>query len=307
VKIIFAGTPEIASHCLNALLQSSHQIIAVYTQPDRQAGRGKKLTPSPVKILAQAHNIPVYQPEKLKQLDMDADLMVVVAYGLILPEKLLNTPKYGCINVHTSLLPKYRGAAPMQAAILNGEKTTGVSIMQLDKGCDTGPIFLQKTCAISPDDTSETLLNKLTLIGAEALLDTLEMIEKGTAQATPQDKAQSSYAPKINKQDGCLDWNFPAVQLDCMIRAYQPWPLAYVFIHGDRINIIQAKPLNLPMQGKPGTILSVDKTGMNVATGQGVLHIQSVQLPGKKPMSISALLNGHPDFFQTGMVFNAAP
>jgi methionyl-tRNA formyltransferase len=179
--------------------------------------------------------------------------------------------------------------------------------MQLDKGCDTGPVYLQKTCAISPDDTSETLLNKLTLIGAQALIDTLEMIDKGTAQATPQDNAQSSYAPKIDKQDGCLNWNLSAFELDCMIRAYQPWPLAYTFIHGNRINITQAKPLNPPMQSKPGTILSVDKTGVNVATGQGVLHIQMVQLPGKKPMPISALLNGRPDFFQPGMVFDAAP
>lgn len=307
MNIIFAGTPDIAAHCLNALLQSSHQVKAVYTQPDRQAGRGKKLTPSPVKLLAQAHDIPVYQPEKLTELSMDADIMVVVAYGLILPEKVLHAPKLGCLNVHTSLLPQYRGAAPMQAAILNGETLTGVSIMQLDKGCDTGPILLQKTCAISPDDTSETLLSKLTLIGAQALLDTLEAIDKGTAHATPQDKSQATYAPKIDKKDGALDWSQSAQQLDYAIRAYQPWPLAYAFLHENRINILKAKPLSQTTQAKPGTIIAVTKQGITVATGQGVLHIEAVQLPSKKPMPISALLNGHPDFFQAGMVFDVAP
>jgi methionyl-tRNA formyltransferase len=307
VKIIFAGTPDIAAHCLNALLQSSHEVIAVYTQPDRQAGRGKKLSPSPVKLMAQAHQIPVYQPEKLTALDLSADIMVVVAYGLILPESVLTAPKHGCINVHTSLLPKYRGAAPMQQAILNGEKETGVSVMQLDKGCDTGPVLLQKACAISPKDTSETLLNTLTLLGAQALLETLDAIEKGTAIATPQDKSQATYASKIEKQDGCLRWDKSAMQLDQAIRAYQPWPIAYSFIHGDRINFLEATVMGAPSSEPPGTILSVTKAGIIVATGKGQLQIEKIQLPGKKPMPVSAVLNGHPQFFQIGMMFNDAP
>jgi methionyl-tRNA formyltransferase len=307
VNIIFAGTPEIAAHCLSTLLQSSHRILAVYTQPDRPAGRGKKLTPSPVKLLAQAHDIPVFQPEKLTELPQSADIMVVVAYGLILPEAVLKAPRYGCINVHTSLLPKYRGAAPMQAAILQGEKITGVSVMQLDKGCDTGPVLLQKTCAISPKDTSETLLATLTPLGAEALLETLEGIEKGSLKACPQDSSQASYAPKIQKQDACIDWNQSATQIDAAIRAYQPWPIAYSFIQGTRIHILEANPLDQTVQAKPGTVITASKQELRVATGQGVLQIQTLQLPGKKPVSLAALFNGHPDFFQAGMIFDVTP
>jgi methionyl-tRNA formyltransferase len=195
----------------------------------------------------------------------------------------------------------------MQQAILNGEIETGVSVMQLDKGCDTGPVFLQKTCAISPQDTSETLLNTLTPLGAQALLETLDAIENGTAKATPQDITHASYASKIEKQDGCISWDKRADEIDCAIRAYQPWPLAYSFIHGDRMNILGAKVLNESTPEKPGTILSLSKAGLVVATGKGTLMIEKIQLPGKKPMLIAALLNGHPHFFQAGMVFNDAP
>lgn len=307
MNIIFAGTPEIAAQCLKALLQSPHQVTAIYTQPDRPAGRGKKLMPSPVKEIAQEHGIPVYQPEKLKALDQTCDLMVVVAYGLILPQAVLSAPKYGCINVHTSLLPKYRGAAPMQAAILNGDKITGVSVMQLDKGCDTGPVLLQQTCAITPSDTSETLLHTLTALGAQALLETLDKIEQGTAVAQPQDSSQASYAPKLEKEHGHLDWSLPAEILDRKIRAYQPWPLAYSFLDGERINILEAKLSTDPVQAEPGTILSVNKQGLVVATGQGTLSIQVLQLPGKKAMPLAAILNGHPNLFKNGMHFDVAP
>ncbi len=195
----------------------------------------------------------------------------------------------------------------MQHAILKGEKTTGVSVMQLDKGCDTGPVYLQKSCAILPNDTSETLLNTLTNLGAQALLETLDAIEQGTGIATAQDNTQASYASKIEKQDGCLHWDKTADEIHCAIRAYQPWPIAYTFIHGDRMNVLGSKILHESTQEKPGTILSVSKEGLIVATGQGRLAIEKIQLPGKKPMLIAALLNGHPHFFQAGMIFNDAP
>lgn len=306
MKIIFAGTPEIAAHCLTALLDTPHEIVAVYTQPDRQAGRGKKLTPSPVKLIAQAHQIPVYQPHKLTSLDIPADIMVVVAYGLILPVSVLNTPRFGCINVHTSLLPAYRGAAPVQQAILNGETQTGVSIMQLDKGCDTGPVFQQQSCPIHPTDTSETVLHTLSLLGAKALIETLDQIEHGTAVATPQDHSQATYAHKIEKQQGNIDWTQSAQHIDQAIRAYQPWPTAYTHINTDRLNILEATPTAQSGKEKPGTVLSVNKQGVLVSTGKGTLNIQTIQLPGKKPMPISAVLNGRPDFFKVGMVFHDA-
>lgn len=307
MNIIFAGTPEIAAVCLSALLDSSHQVIAVYTQPDRAAGRGKKLTPSPVKLIAQSHNLPIFQPEKLTGLEMPADLMVVVAYGLILPVSVLNAPRLGCINLHTSLLPKYRGAAPMQHAILNGETQTGVSVMQLDKGCDTGPVLLQETCEISETDTTETLLKKLTVLGAKALLQTLDDLEQGRALATPQDHTKTSYAKKIEKLAGCIDWNLSAQAIHRAVRAYQPWPLAHTFIHSDRFNILGASVLDTPSKAAPGTILSVSKAGVYVATGQGQLRLEIIQLSGKKPMAVAALLNGRPQFFQAGMIFHDAP
>jgi len=304
LNIIFAGTPDIAAHCLTALLQTHHHISAVYTQPDRPAGRGKKLMASPVKNIATANNIPVYQPEKLTSLDVPADIVVVVAYGLILPQKVLNTPKYGCINVHTSLLPKYRGASPVQQAILQGDSHTGVSIMQLDKGCDTGPVLLQKTCEITDTDTSVTLLDKLTVLGAQALLTCLDHIEQGKAHPTPQDASLASYAHKIEKQDGNIVWGQSASHIDRAIRAYQPWPVAYTYLGEHRINIFQAQVLNKSLPEPPGTIISVNKEGIWVATGEGALNIDIIQLPGKKPMPIAALLNGHPDFFTAGMVFH---
>lgn len=306
MNIIFAGTPDIAAHCLSTLLASHHHISAVYTQPDRQAGRGKKLTSSPVKSLALAHHLPVYQPEKLTELHGPADIMVVVAYGLMLPQKVLQTPRHGCINVHTSLLPKYRGAAPVQHALLAGDSVTGVSIMQLDKGCDTGPVLLQKSCDIAPYDTSETLLEKLSLLGADALVETLDLIEQGRIIAKAQDASQSSYAHKIEKHHGNIVWEHSAKQIDCAIRAYQPWPIAYTFLGEQRISILQAQVINQATQEKPGTVLSVSKKGLWVATGEGTLNIEIIQLPGKKPMPISALLNGHPDFFATGMVLHHA-
>lgn len=307
MNIIFAGTPEIAAHCLTSLLQTHHQISAVYTQPDRPAGRGKKLLASPVKSIALAHQIPVYQPEKLTALDIAADIMVVVAYGLILPEKVLNAPRFGCINVHTSLLPKYRGASPVQQAILQGETLTGVSIMQLNKGCDTGPVLLQKTCEIAPHDTSASLLDKLTLLGSQALIECLDQIEKGIAIATPQNASQASYAHKIEKQHGNIDWRQSAAKIDCAIRAYQPWPIAYTYLGEHRISILQAHVIDKTMLEQPGTIVWVNKNGLLVATGKGALNIEIVQLPGKKPMPVSALLNGHPDFFKAGMVFHHEP
>lgn len=311
MNIVFAGTPEIAAHCLEALLNSEHNIVAVYTQPDRPAGRGKKLTPSPVKVLAEQHNLPVLQPETLKTPDasetlnaFNADVMVVVAYGLILPEALLNIPAHGCVNVHTSLLPKYRGAAPVQHAILNNEKQTGVTIMQLDKGCDTGPILAQAACDISPEDTTASLLEKLTHLGSETLLNTLSALASDEVSPQPQDDSLATHAHKIKKTDACIDWTQAAEKIDCLVRAYLPWPVVYSFIENERIRVLKAKAVSQSSQETPGTILDVTPEHIQVATGKGRINLEMIQFPGKNPMTIRDVLNGHTDLFQAGSCFH---
>lgn len=305
MNIIFAGTPDIAATCLQALLNSEHTVVAVYTQPDRPKGRGKKLQPSPVKTLALEHNIPVEQPEKLAALSkIEADVMVVIAYGLLLPEAVLQTPKYGCINVHASLLPNYRGAAPVQHSILNGDKQTGVTIMQMDAGMDTGPILQQAPCDISNDDTSETLLNKLAIIGSNALLSTLQQID--TINPTPQDNTLASHAKKINKTDAQIDWSKPAEQIARAIRAYQPWPVAYSDLGETRIRFFDGQAINGANNTTPGEILALNNDSLDIACGSGVLRVSTLQLPGKKPMPLHEILNGHPNLFTPGMCFYEA-
>ncbi len=311
MKIIFAGTPDIAATCLQALLNSEHDVVAIYTQPDRPQGRGKKLSPSPVKTLAIKHNIDLQQPTSLKAPEekatlkqYEADVMVVIAYGLILPADILNIPRYGCINIHTSLLPQYRGPAPVQHSILKGDTQTGVTLMQMDSGLDTGPILQQRTCDIANNDTTETLLNKLALLGSETLLSTLKNI--GSIKATPQDTSRVSYAGKINKVDAMIDWSRSAEEIDRAIRAYQPWPIAFSDIDHVRIRFFDARVLKQTSAGMPGEIVAINDNSLDIACGKNILRVTTLQLPNKKPMSVRDIINGHPDLFMLGTCFHAS-
>ncbi|MDG2948170.1 methionyl-tRNA formyltransferase [Bisgaard Taxon 10/6] len=312
LNIIFAGTPDFAAQHLQALLSSNHNVIAVYTQPDKPAGRGKKLQASPVKQLAQQHNIPVYQPKSLRHEEaqaelaaLNADVMVVVAYGLILPKAVLAAPRLGCLNVHGSILPRWRGAAPIQRAIWAGDTQTGVTIMQMNEGLDTGDMLHKVYCDITPQETSASLYHKLAQLAPPALIEVLDHLEDDKFKPQPQDDNQSSYADKLSKEEAKLDWSLPAAQLERNIRAFNPAPTAFltVTVNGneERIKIYQADVL--PHQEKTaGTVLACDKKGLRIATADGVLNITRLQPSGKKPMSVQDFLNGRADWFPAGTV-----
>lgn len=313
LNIIFAGTPDFAAQHLQALIDSPHNVIAVYTQPDKPAGRGKKLQASPVKQLAEQHHIPVYQPKSLRKPEtqaeltaLHADVMVVVAYGLILPQAVLDAPTYGCLNVHGSLLPRWRGAAPIQRAIWAGDKQTGVTIMQMDAGLDTGDMLHKVFCDIDLQDTSADLYHKLAEIAPNALIEVLNHLTDGTFTAEPQDDMQSNYAEKLSKEEAKLDWQLSAAQLERNIRAFNPWPMAYLQLADEQGNpqtlkVYQATVLPSVSQ-TPGTIISADKNGIQIATADGVLNLLQLQPAGKKPMSAQDLLNGRADWFAVGKV-----
>jgi methionyl-tRNA formyltransferase len=308
LKIIFAGTPDFAARHLDALLASEHQVVGVFTQPDRPAGRGNKLTPSPVKVLAQAHDVPVFQPKSLKPEDnqqlvaaLQADVMVVVAYGLILPKAVLDMPRLGCINVHGSLLPRWRGAAPIQRSLWAGDAETGVTIMQMDVGLDTGDMLHKLACPITEQDTSATLYDKLAQLGPEGMLKTLEQLATGSAQPEKQDEALVSYAEKLSKEEARLDWTLSAAQLERCIRAFNPWPMSYFMVDDQPVKVWQASVL--PHQAKqPGEILHADKQGIQIATADGVLNLLSLQPAGKKAMSAQDLLNSRREWFTPGSI-----
>ncbi|MFJ5161911.1 methionyl-tRNA formyltransferase [Pantoea sp. NPDC088449] len=308
LKIIFAGTPDFAARHLDALLASEHQVIGVFTQPDRPAGRGNKLTPSPVKVLAQAHDVPVYQPKSLKPEEnqqlvaaLQADIMVVVAYGLILPKAVLTMPRLGCINVHGSLLPRWRGAAPIQRSLWAGDNETGVTIMQMDVGLDTGDMLHKLSCPITAEDTSASLYEKLAQLGPQGMLLTLDLLASGQAQPEVQDEALVSYAEKLSKEEARLDWSLSAVQLERCIRAFNPWPMSYFMVDEQPVKVWQASVL--PHQNKqPGEILYADKQGIQIATADGVLNLLSLQPAGKKAMSAQDLLNSRREWFTPGTV-----
>ena len=307
LRIIFAGTPDFAARHLDALLTSEHQIVGVFTQPDRPAGRGKKLMLSPVKILAEEHNIPVFQPASLRQAenqqqvaDLNADIMVVVAYGLILPKAVLAMPRLGCINVHGSLLPRWRGAAPIQRALWAGDARTGVTIMQMDAGLDTGAMLVKLTCNIEPEDTSASLYNKLAELGPLGLLETLQQLATGSTQPETQDESLVTYAEKLSKEEARIDWSLSAAQLERCIRAFNPWPMSWIEIDGQPLKIWSAAVINTSVTAKPGTILSVSKQGIQVATGEGILNLESLQPAGKKAMSAQDLLNSRREWFEPG-------
>ncbi len=298
MRIIFAGTPDFSVAPLQALLASEHDVIAVYTQPDRPAGRGRKLTPSPVKQKALEHDIPVYQPVHFKDsadrqslAELDADLMVVVAYGLLLPQAVLDAPRLGCINIHASLLPRWRGAAPIQRAIAAGDAQSGVCIMQMEAGLDTGPVHLCKACPIEPGDTAQDLHDRLAGLGAEALIEALPLLELGKHRPEPQDDAAAVYAHKLKKEEAQIDWQQSAGQIDRLVRAYNPWPVAQTR-HGDQVvRIWRAEPLDRSSGQPPGTILSCGREGLDVACGEGVLRVTQLQMPGKRAMAIADFVN----------------
>ncbi|MBT0719620.1 methionyl-tRNA formyltransferase [Rosenbergiella epipactidis] len=304
LKIIFAGTPDFAAKHLEVLLNSPYQVVGVFTQPDRPAGRGKKLMPSPVKVLAEAHGLPVFQPESLRNAeqqqlvaDLNADVMVVVAYGLILPANVLEMPKLGCLNVHGSLLPAWRGAAPIQRALWAGDTQTGVTIMQMDVGLDTGDMLLKVSCPILPQDTSASLYDKLAELGPQALLESLHQLSQNTLVPEKQDDSLATYAHKLSKEEARIDWNLPAITLERCIRAFNPWPFSYFVISDQNIKVWRASAIASDEKFIPGTIISAAKSGIQVATGEGILNLEIMQPAGKKPMSTQDLLNSRQEWF----------
>jgi len=311
MNIIFSGTPEFAVPALEALLNSKHKVIAVYTQPDRPQGRGLKVTPSPIKQLAITYELPIYQPETLRdpqiiqQLhDLHPDLFIDVAYGLFIPEEILNLPRYGCINIHPSLLPRWRGASPVQAAILAGDKITGVSIIKINQEFDAGNILKQQEIPIENHDTAATLLQYLAKIGAELLLEVLTEIENGQVKEIAQNNAFNTYATKIKKEDAKIAWNISAQGIERMIRAYNPWPIAYTTLSGETIRIWEAKIL--PHENAtPGTIVNIDKNGIDIATKNGILRVIKLQLPGKKVLTAAEVLNSHQKLFVKNHSFSS--
>ena len=300
LRIIFAGTPEFAVPSLRALLDSPHRVVCVYTQPDRPAGRGRKLTPSPIKELALAQGIEVRQPLSLKGeaevaalAALQPDLMVVVAYGLLLPRGVLEVPRLGCINVHASLLPRWRGAAPIQRAIEAGGRETGVTIMQMEAGLDTGPMYLAKAIPIGAEDTGGLLHDLLAELGASALLEALPGIAEGTLRPRPQDDALATYASKLSKEEALIDWTRPTAELARRVRAFNPWPIAQTRWGDGVLRIWAAQALAGGDTAPAGQVLGASKSGIDVQTGEGILRIAILQAPGKRPMSAAEFLNAH--------------
>ncbi|HKM36445.1 MAG TPA: methionyl-tRNA formyltransferase [Thiopseudomonas sp.] len=307
LRIVFAGTPEFAASHLQALLDSEHSVVAVYTQPDRPSGRGQKLTPSAVKQLALKHDIPVLQPVNLRGPEaqpelaaFNADLMVVVAYGLILPQVILDTPRLGCINSHASLLPRWRGAAPIQRAIEAGDSESGITVMQMEAGLDTGPMLLKVSTAIQATDTGGSLHDRLATLGPDAVLQTIKGLSEGSLTAEKQLDGLATYAHKLNKQAALIDWQRPASELDCQIRAMYPWPICHTTLAGETLKVHAVELAD--GEGQPGEILSADREGLLVACGEQALRLTHLQLPNGKALAFSDLLNSKKDLFQAGQV-----
>jgi methionyl-tRNA formyltransferase len=299
MKIIFAGTPHFAARALAALLKE-HQVVAVLTQPDRPAGRGMQLAASPVKQLALQHGLPVLQPATLKTEEaqrplaaLEADVMVVAAYGLILPKAVLQLPRYGCLNIHASLLPRWRGAAPIPRAILAGDSETGITIMQMDEGLDTGDMLLRRACQIAPNDTAQTLHDKLAGIGADCILEALRLLQKGRLEPSKQDGAATTYAAKLLKSEAQIDWRQDAQQIERAVRAFNPFPVCHASLESVALKIWQAA-LQEGAQGEPGEVLAVDKRGITVACGKDALRLEVMQRPGGKAQPAAQFLQAVP-------------
>lgn len=297
LRIVFAGTPDFSVPPLKALLQSEHEVVAVYTQPDRPAGRGRKLTPSPVKTVAEEADIAVYQPANFRDpadvaglSRLQPDLLVVVAYGLLLPPAVLQIPRLACINIHASILPRWRGAAPIQRAIQAGDSESGVSIMQMDEGLDAGPVYLIKRIPLAADETGGSLHDRLSLLGAEALLEALPGIADGSLQPQPQDDSAATYAAKLEKREAQIDWSRPALEIERQVRAFNPWPVAYTRYENANLRIWQAHALE-GMSAEPGTVMSATRDGVDVSTGNGLLRVTRLQMPGKRAMDAADFIN----------------
>lgn len=300
MQIIFAGTPLFAVRALEALLQTHHEIVLVLTQPDKPAGRGMKMQASPVKILAQQHEIPLLQPTTLKsseiqaQLDtFKADVMIVAAYGLLLPEAVLTIPRYGCINIHASLLPRWRGAAPIQRALLAGDTETGISIMQMDQGLDTGAVLLKRALPIRSYDTTATLHDRLADLGGECISETMAMLEQNQLTPVPQNEVETCYAAKIQKTEAAIDWSQDAVHIDRMIRAFNPYPGAFTYLQHSMIKLWQAEVNVHDSAHPPGKIIAIDSDKITVACGHNALSIKMLQKAGGKKLSAAQFLLGH--------------
>ncbi len=299
MRIVFAGTPDFAVPALDALAAAGHELAAVYTQPDRPAGRGRKLQPSPVKQRAVALGLPVEQPASLN--DSGAferlrsyrpDLLVVVAYGLLLPRPVLELPRHGCINIHASLLPRWRGAAPIQRAIAAGDAETGISIMQMDAGLDTGPVLLARTIPIAPGETGGELHDRLAALGAEAVVEALGVLEAGALRPVPQPDTGMTYAAKLDKAEAEIDWAEPAAVIERQVRAFNPWPVAFTRHDGETLRIWAGQALPARGTEAPGTVVAADKAGIDVTTGAGIFRIQTLQRPGGKKLGAQEFVNG---------------
>lgn len=307
LRIVFAGTPEFAARHLQALLDAGHPVVGVYTQPDRPAGRGQKLMPSPVKQLASQHNIPLFQPSSLRdpmaQAELAAlrpDLLLVVAYGLILPQAVLDIPRLGCINSHASLLPRWRGAAPIQRAIQAGDGESGVTLMQMEAGLDTGPMLCTVTTPISTEETAGSLHDRLAELGAQAMAAAIGPLVRGELRGEKQDDSLATYAHKLNKDEARIDWQQPATELDRQIRAFNPWPISHAQLDGETVKVLSAVPEQA--SGPAGTILSANKDGLTVACGEGALRLTRLQMPGGKALAFADLFNSRRDQFACGLV-----
>lgn len=300
-RIVFFGTPSFALPTLQALLESPDEVVAVITQPDREKGRGRKVVFPPVKELALRRHLTLLQPERVREESfqenlrgLQPDLLIVVAFGQILPGSILRIPKYGAINVHASLLPKYRGAAPIARAILNGEKSTGITTMVMDEGMDTGDILLQVETPIGNEETCETLHDRLALLGGQLLRETLEKIKAGNICPIPQDHSKATYAPPFKKEDGHIDWKKGAVEIGRQVRAFNPWPGAFSKLGNQWLKIYKGEVRERPLTGKPGEVVWVGSDFIEVETGEGAFRIKEVQLEGRRRMTIRDFLSGHP-------------
>jgi len=315
LRIIFAGTPDFAATALSALLNSKHEIVAVYTQPDRPAGRGRKLHASPVKEVAIKHNLPVLQPENLKSGDAEetlnafnADVMIVAAYGLILPKRVLDIPRLGCLNIHASLLPRWRGAAPIQRAIAAGDKVSGITIMQMNAGLDTGDILQIDACPITAEDTGGALHDRLAEIGASSIIKTLDAIISNQVKPLKQDDSLATYAHKLTKEEAQIIWQHSAMEIERLIRAFNPWPVAYTKLNDKPLRIWQAQVLSSESTANNdqiGTVISSEKKGIDIQCGKGVLRILKLQPAGSKAMDVTSFMNGHAKQLSVGTRFNA--
>ena len=310
LRIVFMGTPAFAVPALRALVERGHVVVGVYTQPDRRAGRGRKLRASPVKTFAEECGLPVFQPRSLRQdtesarselAELAPDAVIVAAYGLFLPEKVLQLPRLGCLNIHPSLLPKHRGPSPVATAILDGDEATGVTIMLLDEGIDTGPILAQRETRIAADETAEGLTNRLFELGSNLLIDSLDRWEQGQIVPKPQSDDDASFTRRLEREDGRIDWNQSADSLARRVRAFTPWPGTFTTWRGKTLKILRARPVNRSSDGSPGTVVRLDDSTIAVLTGNGALEVHNLQIEGRRAMSATDFVQGYGDFIGSSL------